>query len=131
MSSNYKSQHKKLLFNKKACKSSSEANLRKKELKLQKKELSLRKKEIIQQQKVIRAGYTDHIRRIGSKVRGGGKLGKIVRGVQTLNRDNKRRELARDLKPLEDEKQFIELEIFQIEKAILEIEKYLADHKHN
>lgn len=78
-----------------------------KELKLKKKEYALVKKEITQQQKLIRAEYTDKVRRQGSKVRGGGHLGSFVRSLQTYNRDSNRRALADRLAPLEQQKMLL------------------------
>ncbi|WP_373526720.1 hypothetical protein [Nostoc sp.] len=72
-----------------------------KELKLKKKEYALVKREISQQQKVIRAKYTENVRQRGSKIRGGGGLGQLIRTVQTSNRDADRRALAQELAPLE------------------------------
>jgi len=83
-----------------SARSVAEAKVAIKELKLKKKEYALVKREISQQQKQIRAEYTDQVRQRGSKVRGGGSIGRLVRTVQTINRDSDRRTLAQELAPL-------------------------------
>lgn len=102
-----------------------EAKISIKELKLKKKEYSLVKREISQQQKQIRAEYTDTVRRRGSKVKGGGSLGKFIRTVQTANRDAERSALARQLAPLEQQKNDIDEIINAIDQASLQVEKYI------
>lgn len=99
-----------------------------KELKLKKREYALIKKEIIQQQKLIRAEYTDQVRRQGSKIRGGGQLGSLVRSIQTYNRNSNRRALADRLAPLEQQKNVVETVIHAIEQEILHLERYILEH---
>ncbi|MCU0534324.1 MAG: hypothetical protein MUD14_10570 [Hydrococcus sp. Prado102] len=99
-----------------------------KELKLKKREYALVKKEITQQQKLIRAEYTDQVRRQGSKMRGGGQLGSLVRSIQTYNRNSNRRELADQLAPLEQQKNVVETVIHAIEQEILHLERYILEH---
>lgn len=105
-----------------------EAKLKIKQLKLKKKELNLIKKEINQQQKQIRAEYTDAIRKQGSKFRGGGKIGKFIRNVQTFSRDAQRRALAEALEPLEQKKQIVQSSIHEIEYTILQLEAYIIEN---
>jgi hypothetical protein len=105
-----------------------EAKIVIKELKLKKKEYSLVKREVSQQQKQIRAEYTDKVRRRGSKVRGGGSFGKLIRTVQTANRDAERSALARQLAPLEQQKNAIDAIINTIDQTILQVEKYILEN---
>ena len=104
-----------------------EAKIALKELKLKKKEFALEKRSINQRQKEIRASYTSEVRSRGSKVRGGGGVGKFFRAVQTVSRDNKRAQLASDLAPFEQEKQNIEAIIHTIDSAMLQVESYILN----
>ncbi|HAX76508.1 MAG TPA: hypothetical protein DCY88_11875 [Cyanobacteria bacterium UBA11372] len=99
-----------------------------KELKLKKKEYALIKREISQQQKQIRADYTDRVRQRGSKFRGGGSIGSFVRTIQTINRDAERRLLAEQLAPLEQKKNVVEAIINAIDRAILQAERYIIEN---
>lgn len=106
-----------------------EAKITIKCLKLKKKEYALAKKEISQQQKEIRATYTEQVRQRGSKFIGGGGIGRIVRTVQTINRDADRRNLAEALAPLEQRKNKVETAINLIDQKILQIERYIVENK--
>ncbi|OUC13422.1 MAG: hypothetical protein B0A82_17310 [Alkalinema sp. CACIAM 70d] len=86
------------------------------------------KREISQQQKQIKAEYTDKVRQQGSKFRGGGSIGRIVRTVQTINRDADRRALAHALAPLEQQKNTVESIINQIEQKLLQLERFIAEN---
>jgi len=105
-----------------------EAKIAIKELKLKKKEYALAKREISQQQKQIRAEYTDAVRQRGSKFIGGGNIGRIVRTVQTINRDADRRALAQQLAPLEQQKNAIDTVVNAIDQAILQVEMYIVNN---
>ncbi|WP_375515927.1 hypothetical protein [uncultured Nostoc sp.] len=105
-----------------------EAKIALKELKLKKKEYAFVKREISQQQKITRAEYTDRVRQRGSKVKGAGSIGRIVRTFQTINRDADRRALAQELAPLEQEKNAIDGIINAIDQAILQIERYMIEN---
>jgi hypothetical protein len=111
-----------------SARSVAEAKIAVKELKLKKKEYALVKREISQTQKQIRAEYTDNVRQRGSKFRGGGSIGSIVRTVQTINRDLDRRTLAQELAPLEQQKNAIESIINAIDRAILQVEKFIIEN---
>ncbi|KAM3097435.1 hypothetical protein ACKFKG_08010 [Phormidesmis sp. 146-35] len=108
--------------------SPAQAKIAIKALKLKKKEYALVKRELTQQQKVIRAEYTDQVRQQGSKVRGGGSIGRLVRTVQTINRDADRRALAQQLAPLEEQKNGVDGIIMTIDQAILQLEKYIIEN---
>lgn len=105
-----------------------EAKIALKELKLKKKEYALVKREISQHQKQIRAEYTDMIRQRGSKFIGGGGIGRLVRTVQTINRDAERRSLAEQLAPLEQKKNAVEAIINAIDQMILQVERYIVEN---
>jgi hypothetical protein len=105
-----------------------EAKIAIKELKLKKKEYALVKREISQQQKQIRADYTDQVRQRGSKLRGGGSIGRLVRTVQTVNRDADRRNLAQQLAPLEQQKNTVDGIINAIDQTILQVEKFIIEN---
>lgn len=111
-----------------SARSIAEAKIAIKELKLKKKEYALVKREISQNQKQIRAEYTDRVRQRGSKFIGGGSIGRFVRTVQTINRDVDRRTLAQQLAPLEQQKNTFDGIINAIDQAILQIEKYIAEN---
>ena len=95
-------------------------------LKQKKKELGVQKKAVTMHQQQIRANYTDEVRRRGSKFRGGGGVGRFIRGVQTANRDSVRKDLAKSLEPLEKEKVNIDVAMGKIDIDILRIEEYVT-----
>jgi len=111
-----------------SARSVAEAKIAIKELKLKKKEYALVKREISQQQKQIRAEYTDQVRQRGSKFRGGGSVGRLVRTVQTINRDADRRSLAQELAPLEQQKNAVEAVITAIDQKILQVERFIVEN---
>lgn len=111
-----------------SARSVAEAKIAIKELKLKKKEYALVKREISQQQKQIRAEYTDQVRQRGSKFRGGGSIGRLVRTVQTINRDADRRTLAQALAPLEQQKNVVEAIINAIDQTILQVERFIVEN---
>lgn len=109
-------------------KSVAEARLALIELKIQKKDIQIRQKEVLEQLRVIRSEYTDVNLRRGSKLQGGGWLGRIVRLVQTVNRDQHRYDLAVEIAPYEERRQWMEAALISIEKATLVLEKYIAQN---
>jgi hypothetical protein len=102
-----------------------EAKLALKELKLKKKENSITKREITNQQQQIRAGYTDKIRREGTKMRGGGSIGRFVRDFQTSSRNIDKANLARKLAPINKQKSQIDAILTAIDKAVIQVETYI------
>jgi hypothetical protein len=102
-----------------------EAKIAIKELKLKKKEYALVKRKISQSQKQIRAEYTHNVRQRGSKFRGSGSIGRLIRTVQTINRDADRRTLAQELAPLEHQKSAVEATLNAIDQAIVQLEKFI------
>jgi len=102
-----------------------EAKLALKELKLKKKELSLLKRQVTEQERAIRAGYTDAVRRRGSKIQGGGGIGRFIRMMQTASRDSARRNLAEQLAHYEQERRRIESMKSAIDQLILQVESII------
>jgi hypothetical protein len=109
-------------------KSVAEAKIALKELKIKKKELQVQKKEISERLRCIRSSYTDTNLRRGSKMRGGGWLGKVVRTWQTAERDNARQSLANNIAPYEEKKRWIESALISVDKGILIIENFILQH---
>jgi hypothetical protein len=105
-----------------------EAKLALKELKLKRKEYMLSKRSLTARQRAIRADYTTIVRSRGSMLRGGGKLGRFFRVLQTSSRDGRRAQLARDLLPLEREKQHIDALVQAIDSAVLQLEASILKH---
>ncbi|MEH2144049.1 hypothetical protein [Nostoc sp.] len=101
-----------------------EAKIAIKELKLKKKEYAWRKREISQQQKIIRAEYTDNVRQRGSKTRGSSIMSRLAQTLQTSKSDADRRALAQQLPPLEQQKNAVDEKINEIDQAMLQIERY-------
>lgn len=96
-----------------------------KALRLRKQELTLIKRGARQQAQGLRATYTDQIRRQGSKVRGGGSVGAVIRVVQTVQRDGRRRTLAEELEHWELSQQQAAAQILLVDSAILKIQGVL------
>lgn len=105
-----------------------EAKLALKELKLKKKEQSILKRQLMEQERQIRATYTDTVRRRGSKFQGGGTVGKYVRLFQTAKRDATRSDLAVELTPLEHQKSRCEAMIQLLNKFILQVEMFILNN---
>jgi hypothetical protein len=95
-------------------------------LKQKKKELGIQKKAVTMRQQQLRAQYTDDVRRRGSKFQGGGSVGRFIRGVQTSARDGARKDLAKNLEPLEKEKTAIDVAMSRLDLDVLNIEAYIA-----
>jgi hypothetical protein len=76
----------------------------------------------MQQQRQIRAAYTQLVRQRGSKVRGGGSLGWLIREIQTSNCDAARSQLANELAPLEQQRSCIDAWIVAIDSIILQLQ---------
>lgn len=107
-------------------KSAAEAQIALKELRMHKKDIQLQKKEISGELRRIRTAHTDVNLRRGSKMPGGGWIGRMIRIFQTASRDNHRYDLATKTAPLEGKKQYLEAALISIDKATLLLEKYIA-----
>lgn len=103
-----------------------DAKLAIKQLRAIKKSLQLQKRAVMQQQREIRAAYTEAIRQRGSKFIGGGTIGRVIRAFQTYGRDAARRQLAEELAPLEHQRSVIDSNILQVDAAILQAQVYIA-----
>jgi hypothetical protein len=106
-----------------------EAKLAMKELRLLKKGLALRKRDVTNQQRAIRAQYTDSVRHRGSKLPGLGKFGRFIRVMQTSSRDRARRGLATALEPLEKVKQQIDAGVNALDRSIAETEMFVLSSR--
>jgi hypothetical protein len=105
--------------------SSADAKLALKQLRLRKRELALLKRSYTAEQRELRAGYTDQVRRRSPVMRGGGGVGQFVRAVQGGSRASARKNLAKDLAPVEEKRHTIDQMIGMVDEAILKIESYL------
>ena len=103
-----------------------EAKLALKELKLKKKELALARKEILQEQRQLRAAYTDQTRQQGPAMRGGGFFGRLMRASQQDSRHAAKQQLAKALAPLENRRNNMDALIQAVEEAMLQVEQYIA-----
>ena len=106
-----------------------QAKLAIKELRSFKKEISLEIRKVNANMKQIRGEYTAMVRHRGSVMRGGGKLGKFVRGVQSFSRDAQRSKLASDLAPHEDQKRRLGAFKDLADSVILQIESAILQHE--
>jgi hypothetical protein len=97
-----------------------------KELKLAKKEARLGLKRVNEEMRKIRAQYTDEVRQRGSKIQGGGSIGRTIRLFQTAARDARKRSLSDALAPLEQSKRNLEETLLRIDGLILETERALS-----
>ncbi|HET9015452.1 MAG TPA: hypothetical protein VFN57_07640 [Thermomicrobiaceae bacterium] len=96
-------------------------------LKAEKAKLNYQKKVILEQERQIRAQYTDMARRRGPVVWGGGIWGYLIRGAQLSGRAADRQALAKALKPFEDQRRPIEDKILAIDGVILQLEGYILE----
>jgi hypothetical protein len=105
-------------------KSAAEAKVALKQLRLRKQELMVAKRELATTAHALRASYTDQVRRRAPMVRGGGGFGRFVRRAQTYQRAGARQELAKYLKPLEQQRLHVEARIAVVDRAIVKVESY-------
>lgn len=106
--------------------SANDAIIAVKELKVRKKELLLERKYVRQRIRELKADYAQEVRMRNSKFQGGGKLGRIIRMVQTANRDSIRQSFGLQLDPLNDECLNLENRILFIDNAMHQLEVYLS-----
>lgn len=99
-----------------------DAKLAIKELKLKKKELALAKKQVTEQQREIRAAYTEKTRHRMPRMRGGGEFGRIIRAAQSSSHAADRQHLAKQLAPLEKQRDQLESLITTVDTVILKLE---------
>ena len=77
---------------------------------------------ILEEQRKIRANYTDKVRRRSPMFRGGGGVGTVIRGVQTNLRAGERQVLAKQLEPLEVMRRHLEGNITNIDGETLRLQ---------
>lgn len=106
-----------------------EAKIGKLELKAKKKEYALEKRSIMDQERIIRADYTHHVRTRMPKMRGGGTFAKIIRTAQSASHTATRAELARKLAPFEARRRVVDRIMANIDLALLKVDQYLLERK--
>lgn len=79
--------------------------------------------------KRIRSQYTDHVRRRGSKFRGGGSLGRVIRDIQTYSRDQTRHSLAEAIRPMTLRQQHLERLVAAIDQHVTTFQVLLHNSK--
>ena len=104
------------------------------EIKLKKSELTTAKKNVIEQQRQLRAEYTDNVRDRSTAGKGVGALiskdvGKAAKKVASLQNSYDRKDLATELEPLEQQRVEIESAIAELDQQKLRIDKWMADEK--
>lgn len=104
-----------------------EARLAIKILRNAKSELNSKKKIVAAQMAEIRSGRRMEVAQKGSKFRGGGDLGRLVRIGQTMQRDADRRRHAYALDPLDAEKADIDRRMLLIDMAITKLNQQILD----
>jgi hypothetical protein len=96
-----------------------------KEWKLARKELRQERASLAKEMRAIRATHTERVREQMPMFRGGGGVGKFIRGVQTAGRHAQRLQLAQDLAPHEHSLQALDHSITQLDRCILAGERRL------
>lgn len=104
------------------------------QIKLKKQELSIQKKDILEQQRQLKAGYTDATRGRATIGKGVGAainkdLGKAARKAVSVKNSYDRKGLADDLEPLELQRQEIEASIQQLDLEKLRLDAWIAEQK--
>ncbi len=98
-----------------------------KSLRLKKRELIATKKQVTGAMTSLRAQHQSRVAQRGSKVRGRGTLRRLVRAVQTIERDADRRNVDDILQPLRLQAEKLEAGMLQLDQAILRLEEYILD----
>ena len=89
---------------------------------------------MIEQQRQLRAEYTDNVRDRSTAGKGVGALiskdvGKAAKKVASLQNSYDRKDLATELEPLEQQRVEIESAIAELDQQKLRIDKWMADEK--
>ena len=105
-----------------------EAKLAIKQLRLRKKAVGLEKREVTHAITAINTQRRMQTANQGSKMRGGGDVGKIVRSFQTLGRDADRRNHAARLQPYQQEKARLDQYTLTIDQLITQLEAYILQN---
>lgn len=109
-------------------KNPAEAAIALKELKIKKKEYGIIKRNLNAQKREIRSSFNHQTAQRGPKFMGGGGLGRLIRGIQTISRANARAEVSNQIAPLEVQSQEIDSIILAIDSAIVQLEAYLMKY---
>ena len=96
-----------------------------KEIRFVKRQIRILLKETNAELREIRHEYTDYTRRRLPMMRGGGKLGKLARVVQTASRHLNKNELASKIEPVHEHKEYLERVINKLDQHVLSIEALL------
>lgn len=104
------------------------------EIKLKKQELSLQKKDIVEQERQLRAGYTDNVRDRSTAGKGVGALiskdiGKATKKVASVANSYDRKALANSLEPLEAQRVEVEAAIAGLDRQKLQLDQWIAEQK--
>ncbi len=95
-----------------------------KQLRVYKREWTIRKREVTHEARQIRSDYQHRIATRCPTIRGRGTVLGIVRTLQVVSHDAERRQKAEALRPLEERKFAIERIIAEIDRLILQLERY-------
>ncbi len=106
-----------------------DARLASKDVRLRKRELGVEKKAVTQQMAAMRADYRTSIANRGPSMRGGGNLGKFVRGMDQINRANARSSQANALQPYEVQKQVIDRQIVSLDTLLNQLDGYIIQQQ--
>jgi hypothetical protein len=104
------------------------------QIKLKKQELSLQKKQIVEQQRQVKASYTDATRDRATIGKGIGAAispnhGKIARKAVSVKNSYDRKGMAEELEPLEMQRQEVEAAIQQLDLEKLRLDAWIAEQK--
>lgn len=107
-------------------KTAAEAKLAIKDLRLRKRALSAEKRMVTQEMAAIRREYTVKNANRGPSIRGGGNVGKFVRGMDSVGRSLDRSNKERELAPLDERKRWFEAKINDVDALIHHCEAYMV-----
>lgn len=100
-----------------------------KQLKLKKKEVMMAKSELSKQIAQVHADHRSRVAKRGSKMQGGGSIGRIVRAFDTDSRDRYRLATDKAVRSLESKKSAFDADARRIDQAILTVEQWIVDNK--
>ena len=107
--------------------SAAEARAAIKQMRIVKREINVEKKLINAELAALRANRRAQVAQHGSKMRGGGNLGKSVRAFQMMGRDTERRKYSNALEPYEQAKRSLDLKLANCDLAIAKLEQHILD----
>ena len=106
-----------------------EAKLVVRELKMKKKDVQLQKKEISSEIAQMRAHHRASMAAATSPVRVGGTVGKMMRGMERVNKVTARNGLENRVVPLEQQKFQLDKNITAIDDCLLKLERFILENK--